>query len=566
MLSRTLASFGLGLAVVVCTAISPGAQAPAASASQPRPRLTFAADIQPLLAEKCLSCHGEALKLSKLDLRTRDSALSGGNRGPALVPGNAEQSRMYRHVAGLELPAMPMRGTPLTAAQISALKRWIDEGATWTDAIAAAPATTGAPAIAAFEDRPITAEERSYWAFKLPTQAPLPTVARKDLVNPIDRFLEEGRVKRGLSPAPRADRLTLVRRAYLDLLGLPPTPAEVAQFVADDKPGAWERLIDRLLASPHYGERYGRHWLDVARYADSGGLRVRRASAQRVALPRLRDPVVQRRQAVQHLPDRADCRRRDGRQDARQLDRDRIPARRPTSAVPREGQPRAPLRLSGRCAEHNREGHARPHDRLRALPRSQVRSDPAARLLRDAGVDLRLRRNAGAARARARSGGIPRQERSDRRQEGRAEAADRRHREAASRSARAGDDQDAVSPTDIYQAAAKPENERTPGEKLLADSGVRGGQRSGRRARQGAVTERAGREAGAGRRAGSPRERTAQAAADGRGRHRRRLPLLTARRRRRNRQLPEVPNPAAVSGKLHSQRSRQATRCRRRTS
>jgi Protein of unknown function (DUF1553)/Protein of unknown function (DUF1549)/Planctomycete cytochrome C len=288
VLSRTLASFGLGLAVVVCTAISPGAQAAASSASQPT--VDFAADIQPLLAEKCLGCHGEALKLSKLDLRTRDSALSGGNRGPALVPGNAEQSRMYRHVAGLELPAMPMRGTPLTAAQISALKRWIDEGATWTDAIAAAPATTGAPAIAAFEDRPITAEERSYWAFKLPTQAPLPTVARKDLVNPIDRFLEEGRVKRGLSPAPRADRLTLVRRAYLDLLGLPPSPAEVAQFVADDKPGAWERLIDRLLASPHYGERYGRHWLDVARYADSGGFEydVHRPNAWRY-----RDYVIQ---------------------------------------------------------------------------------------------------------------------------------------------------------------------------------------------------------------------------------------------------------------------------------
>jgi hypothetical protein len=95
--------------------------------------------------------------------------------------------------------------------------------------------------------------------------------ANKDLINPIDRFLEKARVDRGLTAAPRADRNTLVRRAYLDLLGLPPSPAEIAEFMADQSPDAWEHLIDKLLASPHYGERYGRHWLDVARYADSGG-------------------------------------------------------------------------------------------------------------------------------------------------------------------------------------------------------------------------------------------------------------------------------------------------------
>jgi hypothetical protein len=266
--ARTLASFGLGCALVLCAVISPVAQAPP---SQPSPSaIDFAADIQPILAAKCLSCHGEALKLSRLDLRTRESALTGGNRGPALVPGNAEQSRIYRHVSGLETPAMPMTGTPLTPAQIASVKRWIDEGARWDVAAAAPAASTTAP-VAALEERPITPQERSYWAFKLPVQVILPVVARKDFTNPIDRFLEGARAQQGLSPAPRADRLTLVRRAYLDLLGLPPSPAEVAHFVADDKPGAWERLIDTLLASPHYGERYGRHWLDVARYADSGG-------------------------------------------------------------------------------------------------------------------------------------------------------------------------------------------------------------------------------------------------------------------------------------------------------
>ena len=117
--------------------------------------------------------------------------------------------------------------------------------------------------MAALDNRPLSAEERSYWAFKLPVQAPLP-VDGKNFTHPIDRFLEKARAERGLTPAPQADRATLVRRAYLDLLGLPPSPSEVAEFMADGAPGAWERLVDKLLASPHYGERYGRHWLDVA--------------------------------------------------------------------------------------------------------------------------------------------------------------------------------------------------------------------------------------------------------------------------------------------------------------
>ncbi|MBI1876395.1 MAG: DUF1553 domain-containing protein [Acidobacteria bacterium] len=117
---------------------------------------------------------------------------------------------------------------------------------------------------------PISAAAQDYWAFKLPTQAPVPSVPGP-FQHPIDRFLEQARQDKGLEPAPRARRLTLLRRAYLDLIGLPPSPAETAAFLADNAPGAWERLIDRLLASPHYGERWGRHWLDVARYADSSG-------------------------------------------------------------------------------------------------------------------------------------------------------------------------------------------------------------------------------------------------------------------------------------------------------
>ena len=124
--------------------------------------------------------------------------------------------------------------------------------------------------VATQENSQIPPAARNYWAFKLPVRSPVPDTATR-FDNPIDRFLEKARGDRGLEPAPRASRLTLLRRAYLDLIGLPPSPAETAAFLADDAPDAWPRLIDTLLASPHYGERWGRHWLDVARYADSSG-------------------------------------------------------------------------------------------------------------------------------------------------------------------------------------------------------------------------------------------------------------------------------------------------------
>src|SRR5207248_9135370 len=137
------------------------------------------------------------------------------------------------------------------------------QGAHWD---ASAPASaSAAPADAS--NAPSAA--RNYWAFKLPVRAPVPDGSSH--INPIDRFLEKARQEKALKPAPRAARLTLLRRAYLDLIGLPPTPAETAAFLADCRTDAWERLIDSLLASPHYGERWGRHWLDVARYADSTG-------------------------------------------------------------------------------------------------------------------------------------------------------------------------------------------------------------------------------------------------------------------------------------------------------
>ena len=234
--------------------------------------VTFAKDIQPIMERTCWTCHGSSLQLSQLDLRTREGALKGGAHGAAIVPGNAGQSKLYRLVAGLESISMPMEGPKLTPAEISAVKTWIDQGAQWdASAATAAKATAASSMLAALENMEITPAQRNYWAFKLPVQARLPQVASRDLVNPVDRFLESERAKKGLTAAPRADRRTLIRRAYLDLVGLPPTPAEVKAFVEDTSPDAWERVIDRLLASPHYGERWGRHWLDVARYADSSG-------------------------------------------------------------------------------------------------------------------------------------------------------------------------------------------------------------------------------------------------------------------------------------------------------
>ena len=232
--------------------------------------VSFARDIRPIFERTCWTCHGDAAQLSKLDLRTRESALGGGAHGADIVPGDAERSRLYRRVAGLEQPSMPAQGEPLTPAQVAAIKTWIDRGAEWDTVTSTAGVNSSAANLAALEIRPITPEERNYWAFKLPVQAPLPNVDGR-FANPIDRFVEQTRREHGLKAAPRADPSTLVRRAYLDLLGLPPTPEQVAAFTGDRSPDAWEHLIDTLLASPHYGERYGRMWLDVARYADSAG-------------------------------------------------------------------------------------------------------------------------------------------------------------------------------------------------------------------------------------------------------------------------------------------------------
>ena len=236
----------------------------------------FSHEIRPIMERTCWNCHGAAIQSSGLDLSTRENALEGGNRGPAIVPGDAEASRLFRQLAGLEGPVMPL-GVPLPEEEVEKFRAWIEAGAVWDDG----PATTvAASEFSAFVTE-VPASARDYWAFRLPEQTPPPAV--DGFEHPIDRFLEHKRREQGVSAAPRAEKAALLRRAYLDLLGLPPSVEELESFLSDTAPGAWARQIDRLLASPHYGERWGRHWLDVARYADSDGYEqdVDRANAWR---------------------------------------------------------------------------------------------------------------------------------------------------------------------------------------------------------------------------------------------------------------------------------------------
>ncbi|MGH9658213.1 MAG: DUF1549 domain-containing protein, partial [Bryobacteraceae bacterium] len=205
--------------------------------------VSFSREVFPILQKNCLACHGAAQQMSGLDLRTRATALKGGVKGPAVVEGNAAESALIRRVTGAVQPAMPL-GSKLDARDVDILRRWIDQGAAWD------PNATP-----------------DWWAFRQPVRHQPPKTAR----HPIDAFLRQKMAEKSLTPAPPADRRAWIRRAYLDLTGLLPLWTDVEAFTRDSAPDAFEKVIDRLLASPHYGERWGRHWLDVARYADSGG-------------------------------------------------------------------------------------------------------------------------------------------------------------------------------------------------------------------------------------------------------------------------------------------------------
>jgi hypothetical protein len=218
--------------------------------------IDFERDIKPILQRSCFECHSEQRARGRLRLDDRTLAFRGGMSGPVVVPGDSEHSLLIRRVLGLdEEDRMPLDEDPLPDEEIALLRAWIDQGAVWPGAEQAEAATLP-----------------QHWAYMKPVASHPPAVKNEAWPRtPIDRFILARLEEEGVTPSPEADRETLIRRASLDLIGLPPGLDEVEEFLADDRPDAYDRLVDRLLASPHYGERWARPWLDLARYADSHG-------------------------------------------------------------------------------------------------------------------------------------------------------------------------------------------------------------------------------------------------------------------------------------------------------
>jgi len=244
-------------------------------------------DIQPIMLLRCTACHGLRRQEAELDLRTRQGMLKGGKSGPAIVLGKPAQSLLLKRIHAGEMPPkekLIVAGVkPVTEAETEKLSRWIELGAPTIELLPDIPTTAPDPLV--------TAEDRQHWSFQPPSEPSIPTLRDRSLVdNPIDAFLLEKLKKQGLSYSPEVDRATLLRRASFDLTGLPPSPGQVENFLADDHPLAYERAIEQLLASPHYGERWGRFWLDAAGYADSEGKRS--ADPVRPFAYRYRDYVI----------------------------------------------------------------------------------------------------------------------------------------------------------------------------------------------------------------------------------------------------------------------------------
>jgi len=250
---RILISTGLALASVAAQAANDAAGVE-----------FFEKKIRPVLIENCYKCHSTAENKSKgsLFLDTREATLKGGDTGPAIVPGDAEKSLLIKAIRYTDADLqMPPKDKKLSAAQIADLEAWVKMGAP-------DPRTNGAKVVASV----VTDEARRHWAYQ-PVRSPAPPAVKNRawVQQPLDQFVLAKLEAKKLQPSPRADKRTLIRRATFDLLGLPPTAAEVEAFVTDQSPDAYAKLVDRLLASKHYGERWGRYWLDIARYADTKG-------------------------------------------------------------------------------------------------------------------------------------------------------------------------------------------------------------------------------------------------------------------------------------------------------
>ncbi len=227
-----------------------------AAAQAPGREIDFVSEIYPIFEQRCQGCHGAAQQMGEFRLDSRVVALDGGVSGPNILPGASAESPLFQRVAGIgDLNPMPMAGDKLPEAEIDLIRSWIDQGAKWPDSVGAQSAPVG-----------------RHWAYVPPARPRPPAVEGAEAVrNPVDNFILARLEGEGLSFAPEASRETLIRRASLDLRGLPPSIEEVDEFLSDTRPDAYGRLIDRLLKSPHFGEHFGGYWLDLARYADTNG-------------------------------------------------------------------------------------------------------------------------------------------------------------------------------------------------------------------------------------------------------------------------------------------------------
>ena len=241
----------------------------------------FVSRVKPLLDSRCVSCHGPEKQKGGLRMDSRAALLKGGENGPAVVPGKPEASLLVQAVNHVRIELEMPPKEKMTTNEIAVLERWIRDGAAWPENVLASDTTpmhSGEQLGDAWHDprNPIVkifgGQRLDLWSLKPVANPKLPAVKNRKLVrNPIDQFVLSRLEAAKLAPAPEADRRTLARRLWFDLTGLPPSPAEMQEFLADKRPDAYERLVDRLLASPHYGEHQARAWLDVVRYSDSNG-------------------------------------------------------------------------------------------------------------------------------------------------------------------------------------------------------------------------------------------------------------------------------------------------------
>ncbi|HKA07272.1 MAG TPA: DUF1549 domain-containing protein, partial [Gemmataceae bacterium] len=255
--------------VICCLAGLAGGQAPVDkdhAEKMARGTEIFKKHIRPVLLNQCLKCHGGEKTEAELEITDRDKLLKGGEHGLAIVSGEPKKSLLYLMVAHEKKPAMPYKQPKLSDELIGQFAAWIENGAPYDSPLIARKDT------AAWTEKKVSPEARQHWAFQpLKRVTPPPIQNEKWARTDLDRFILAKLDEKGISPNPPATKRALIRRAYFDLIGLPPTPEDVEAFLKDDSPTAFAKVVDRLLDSPRYGERWARHWLDLARFAESHG-------------------------------------------------------------------------------------------------------------------------------------------------------------------------------------------------------------------------------------------------------------------------------------------------------